>query len=68
MRAMAQHEVPVIYYQVKEDYYTPGRTSQIRQDSEAEPFYFAVAIASKNDMSNLNRQAAQVNGTELESE
>ena len=47
MRAMTEHEVPEIHHQVKREYYSTGREAfQVRQDSEADPFAFAVTLTS----------------------
>jgi len=47
MRAMTEHEVPVVQRQIKQEYFSPGRgVFQVRQDSATDPFAFAVAISS----------------------
>ena len=46
-RAMTEHDVPVVQHQVKREYFSPGRdTYQVRQDSDEEPFAFAIALTS----------------------
>ena len=47
MRGMKEQDVPLIVKQVRSEYFQPGRdVYQVRQDSEKEPFAFAIALSS----------------------
>ena len=48
MRAMRVHDIATVLTSVRPDYYETGRDFQIRQDSETDPFAFALTISSKN--------------------
>ena len=45
-----EHQVPTIVKLVEEEYFKPGRNVyQVRQDSEDEPFGFAISVTSYQD-------------------